>query len=159
MASKTVAGMKVIPSGMKIVTAKDGTTYLQSKPRTRKRYKLPKKVRDKIALAARKVKIPVLTVGANMPAAIGALNYVNEIATTGWRADKGIRLASAIISPYTGVVLTPTDIAGNYSVKWDFMELYKGLIPNAFVFGLNKLGIFKSANQRLAKAKIPLRIA
>jgi len=147
-----VAGMKIIPSGY---TVRDvgGKTFLQKKRRSRKRYKLSKKTRDKISRNARKFKLPILT-GAAL--ALPAMDAWNDAANNAPKTVQGrvSKFSRRIVANYTGIYLDDTG-----KVNFNWRHAAKGLLPLAAVMGAKRLGIFKGANKALASAKIPVRLS
>lgn len=147
-----VAGFKVIPKGFTPVTV--GKTTLLKKTGRRRKFKLSKATRNKIATSARKVKIPVLTIGANLVPALGAFNWLtNVFPSTAPINTKTASLFRSIITPYTGVWLD-----NNLKPSFRPEQLMLGLVPNLIVFGINRFGVFKSVNQKLAKSRLPIRL-
>jgi len=152
MAANRVAGMKIIPSGYSVKNV-DGKTYLQKRRRSRKRYKLSKKTRDKISRNARKFKLPILT-GAAL--ALPAMDAWNDAANNAPKTVQGrvSKFSRRLIANYTGFYL---DDLGRVSFNW--RHAAKGLLPLAAVMGAKKIGIFKGANKALGSAKIPVRLS
>ncbi|GAH25498.1 unnamed protein product [marine sediment metagenome] len=61
--------------------------------------------------------------------------------------------AKILFRNFTGVHFKPD---GNTEFNWRWMG--SGLLPFALVYAVNKSGIFRSTNARLAKHRIPLRL-
>jgi len=154
-----VAATTIIPAGHRLVFGPDGKGYAVKKTSSRKKYKMPLAQRKKIAAAAKKVKIPVLTVAANAIPIGGAIGETIG-AVTQKRPDRLVRAANHLTSAYTGVVLTPkSSTSFDATVSWQPREMMKGLVPNAMVWVAKKFGIFRGANRALGKAKMPIRLA
>ena len=160
MAANRVAGMKIIPSGYSVKNV-DGKTYLQKRRRSRKRYKLSKKRRDSISKAARKMKIPILTLAVNAyPMANIAHSGFNMLKSVG----SGASFRSAAIGmmnsamPYTGVFLSGNAQGYVTGASWDPKRMWASL-GNIGLYALKKTGIFKGANKALASARLPVRLS
>jgi len=143
-----------IPKGFSLKTvAINGaqTTVLVAKQSRRSLFKTPKAVRDKISAASKRIRVPILTVAAN---ALPALDLVSTTFTRGRSAIGGNKIDQAAIvntitRPYMGV-----EFSGTGGVNFKFERLMGGLIPNLFVLGINRLGLFRSTNQKLGRNKI-----
>ena len=143
-----------IPKGktLKEVTVNGvSTTVLVSKQSRRSSFKTPKSVRDKISAASKRIRIPILTVAAN---ALPALDLVSTVFTRGRSALSGnfvdqAAIVNTITRPYFGI-----EFGGDRSVTFKFERLLMGLVPNLAVLGINRLGIFRSTNQKLGKNKV-----
>ena len=144
--------LKVLPKGHRIIETSHGN-YIQKQKQSRRRYKTPAATRQKIAAAARRFHIPLLTTGAVvLPLSLAAQKAggFNKIFTkTG-----SFVFFRELLSFYTGAM-----IYGDGSAKFIPQKMLVGLLPLAAVMAINRLGLFKSANQKLARAKIPLRLS
>ena len=128
---------------MRIVTGDDGKSYMTPKTRGRKRYKTPVAVRKKMAAAARRVKIPALTLAALGVGTIPALKI-------GFEGDWD-GAGNMILRNYTG-------LSGDGS--FEFGRMKKGLLPLGMVFLINKTGILTPVNKKLASIRgNPLRLS
>ena len=128
----------------KIVSTGKGYA-VQSKGRG-KRYKMSKKARDKMAAAARRVKIPVLTLGALALGTWEPIKYLFQ--------GEGKLAGQHLIKNYTGIWIDE----GNTHFR--FRYLFNGLIPLGAVMLVNRSGLLKPVNQKLAKIKgNPLRLS
>ena len=130
-----------LPRGKRIIVV-NNKPYLTSKGRG-KRYKTPAKVRRKIAAGLRRMYVPGLTVGA---LAIGLHKPVAEIFAGRW-ANAG----NYMMTNYTG--FNPVH------QNWEFKRLFGGLIPLVGVMLINRWGILKPVNQKLARMRIPFRLS
>jgi len=153
MGSAIVPNVVKLPKG-KIVAQKGNTFYIQPASR-RKKYKLSKKTREKIARAHRRFKLPVLTVGAQAGWALPAANSLKGLGDA-FNGDEVAqrRIANRFISPFTGVVFE-----ANWTPKWQPREMLKGLVPNLIVQSVKKFGVFRGVNRTLAQNRIPLRLS
>ena len=144
----SVSKLKTIPSGYRVKETSAGT-FLVKKTRSRSR-KLSKRQRMAISKAAKKFKLPVLTLGVQLPwlsksvevfgangSNLKALKYVGE---------------QVILPSFTGIHI---DSAGN--ATFDLKNLYLGLLPNVLLYGVSKTGVFRGINRNLSKMKLPLR--
>ena len=138
--------LKTLPAGHRIVETAHGN-YIQKVKRRRKTYKMPKAQRQKIAAAARKIKIPALTTAAVLTPTIKA--WRNARALTG--TDKLEEFGCSMLAYYTGFYPKTGD--------FKFSRLSYGLFPLLAVVVVRKLGVFKGVNSQLAKMKIPLRLS
>lgn len=130
-----------LPPRTRLVTGGDGKTYLTSK--TRRRYKTPKSVRKKIAASARRIKIPVLTLGA----LYGGFHLPIQRARGGdWKGA-----SDALIWAYTGW--------NNSTQRFEMRGLARGIVPLLAVLIIRKSGVLKPFNQQLGKYKVPLRLS
>ena len=135
--------LKTLPRGHKIVETAHGN-YIQKKSRTRRRYKTPKAVRNKMAASARRIKVPVLTLAA----IYGGFHLPIQRARGGdWKGA-----SEALMWAYTG---------WNASTqKFEMRGLARGVIPLVAVLLINKSGILKPINQQLGKIRMnPLRLS
>ncbi len=156
----TAAGMKIIPSGFRVITLPNGTAALQKTKRSRRKFKLPEQTRAKIATAARKIKIPVLRLGANIIPLTEGFMALQDLARANSPAARKFQLGetfNALVSPYVGVKAQWT--GSQNKMVFAPMELVKGLLPNIMVSWINKSGILRGANQALAKTKLPVRLS
>ena len=137
-----------LPPRTRLVVGGDGKTYLTGK--SRRRYKTPKAVRNKIAASARRLKIPVLTtaaVGIPFAFAFAAMQRHGGAGTAeGWKW-----FGSNLIAYYTGYAPMTND--------FDFKRLGYGLLPLVAVSLIRKSGITRTPNAMLAKMRIPLRLS
>lgn len=150
-----------IPSNVNLLPQSTSTKLIvQKKKVSRRRFKLPAKTRARMRTAARRIKIPVLSVGANIVPVVQGADWFMNIAIKPGIAPRSKALTgfNAIMSPYTGVQMFPTGVTG-IGVRLAPAELAKGLLPNAIVWGIRKLGIFKSTNARLSKMRIPISLS
>jgi len=137
-----------IPSNRRVITV-GNKHFLQPIKRRTKRFKTPLKVRKKIAAAARRFKLPILSVAAvGFPIGI-AINKVGGI--QGLFSAHGIETASAsILRSFTG--FDPR--TGSFS--WE--ALGEGLLPATAVFVINKLGVLRPINRALGRTRMPFRL-
>ena len=136
---------KMLPKGYKVVETSAGT-YLQKSKQSRKRYKMSKSARNKIAAAARRFKLPVLTVGALAGGTWQPINLLFQ--------GQGQYAMQVLVRNYTGI---NTDFNGSVEFKPRYM--LNGLVPIVAVMLINRSGILRPTNQKLAKTKIPVRFS
>lgn len=152
--------LMIVPPGMRIQTAVidgEAQSVLVSKTH-RNGPKTPKKVRDRISASLRKVKVPILTGAAQLPWALPTIGFAFNAITKG-RRDDAINAADSVLSAFTGIRMKPVSSTSfNFTTSWEPGQMVRGLVPNAIVWGINKIGIFKSANQKLARSRIPIRL-
>lgn len=152
--TKTIAGMKVIPAGFRPVTLPDGSVALQRKGR-RRRPRLSPQARRRIAAAARRFKVPVLTVGAQLPWAIPFISAIMREGGAALNGDENAQrsIANKIIAPFTGIVF-------NAGWKPQFVprRMLQGLAPNLALMFIKRTGVFRGINQKLARMRIPVRL-
>ena len=130
-----------LPPRTRIVYGADGKSYLTGK--SRRRYKTPKSVRNKIAASARRIKLPILTLGA----LYGGLHLPIKRLIDGDRQGA----SDALIWAYTG---------WNASTqKFEMRGLARGVIPLLAVLIINKSGVLRPVNQQLGRHRIPLRLS
>lgn len=138
---------------MRIFSGPDGKMYQQEKKRSRRSYKTPAKIRKKMAAAARRAKFPLLTMAAvGLPVfySVGQAGGFNQL----FSRRGGFNFLRYMLASYTGVMIYDGGTA-----RFEPQRMLFGLVPAAAVFGINKTGILKPVNQKLAKMKIPLRIS
>lgn len=140
-----MATIKTVPDGFRLKTTPDGTFY-EKKTRGRKKYKMSKKARNKIAASARRFKLPLLTGGALVMGTWQPIQMLMQ--------GQGMQAGQILLRNYTGF-----NIDGNGGVEWRFRYMFNGLLPLGAVMLINRSGILKPVNQKLAKAKIPLRLS
>jgi len=138
MATDKIAGYAVLPRGYKVI---EGTKMVQKAKRSRKRYKMSKAARNKIAASARRFKLPVLTLGA---VALGTWEPI-QMLTQG----QGKLAGQILLRNYTGF-----NVDGNGGVEFKFRYLMNGLLPLTAVMLINRSGILKPVNQKLAKSPL-----
>lgn len=161
MATKS---LMIVPPGMRIKTAViDGEAQSVLVAKSHRRgHKLSLKVREKMAAARKKIKVPVLTVAANSIPTVQAIGWAFDkntgLLSAQHPTNKAAGLFNAVVSPYTGIIMKQVG-PGQIAPGFELMEMGKGLAPNLVVWGINKLGIFRSTNQKLANARIPIRIS
>lgn len=151
-----------VPSNVTILPQSTSTQLVvQKKKRSRRRFKLPAKTRSRMRAAARRMTIPALSIGANIIPAVRGVGWLFDKSTGLFSRQtplvKGATLFNAIVSPYTGVEFTlasPTVVNPTFNPR----RLAEGALPNIIVFAVNKLGLFRSLNQKLGRAKIPIRL-
>lgn len=137
-----------LPPG-KTVRNIGGTNFLVSKTR-RRRFKLPAKTRRKIAANARKMKIPVLTLAALSPSIFGVTD-----AFRGRSFQDGMNLAGRrLLQNFAGV-----SVANDGTAKFTPATAMKGLLPLGILTFVKRFGVFKGANQALAKSRLPVRLS
>lgn len=151
MAAKS---LMVVPPGFRVGTAViDGeATSVFVKKTSRKGYKTPKKTRDRIRARMKEIRIPVLSVAANAVPIMQTVGAVSNLIKN--PSNHGLQRATvnAILAPYTGILFYST------GPTFKAEEMLKGTVPNLIVFGINKLGIFKSLNQKIARTRLPVRL-
>ena len=140
----TSTKMKTIPTGYRIKETASGD-YLVKKTRSGKRYKMSKAARNKIAASARKLKAPLLTGGALL---MGTWQPVQLLFN-----GQGLEAGQVLLRNYTGF-----NLDGNGGVEWKFRYMFNGLLPLGAVMLINRSGILKPVNQKLAKARVPFRL-
>lgn len=145
--STKIAGLPFIPKKYSVIE-RGGKAYVTTKGR--KKYKTPAKVRRKMATAARRVKFPLLTIGAISVPVFGAVTHAGGVSRLA-SADGFKKFGSYLVSRYTGFY--PID--GSFN----FARLGEGLAPLLAVFALNRSGVLKPVNSKLAKMRIPLRLS
>lgn len=132
--------IKTIPTGYRIKETASGD-YLVKKTRSRKRYKMSKAARNKIAASARRFKAPVLTLGA---LALGTWQPIQMLVN-----GQGMQAGQILLRNYTGF-----NVDGNGGVEWSFRYLMNGLFPLGAVMLINRSGLLKPVNQKLAKSPL-----
>ena len=137
--------LKTIPTGYRIKETPSGD-YLVKKTRSGRKYKMSKKARNKIAASARRFKFPALTAGA---LAMGTWQPIQAL-----MGGQGRLAGQILLRNYTGF-----NIAEGGDVEWRFRYMFNGLLPLGAVMLINRSGLLKPVNQKLAKAKIPLRLS
>lgn len=148
----TSTKIKTVPDGHRLVTTPDGTFYQKIK-RSRKKYKTPKAARNKMSLAARRIRWPLLTmtaVGIPVITATTKAGGFNKIFT---RTGSYI-FGRELLSYYTGVFLSPVQ-----APKFQVEKLMMGLLPLLILGGVKRLGVFRGINQQLGRMRIPLRLS
>ena len=147
--------LMVVPPGMRISTAViDGeATSVFVQKTHRKGLKTPKKVRDRIRARLKEIRIPVLTIAANSVPIIETAIMIPQLLKNPMNKQIQAQTVNAMLSPYTGVFFNPDFTAG-----WNGSLLFKGLVPNLVVWGVNKIGIFRSVNKKLARTRLPVRL-
>lgn len=141
----TSTKLKTIPAGYKIVDTAAGT-FLQKKTRSRKKFKMSKQARNSIKASARRFKLPLLTTGAVIAGTWEPMQLL-------FMGD-GRGAGQMLLRNYTGF-----NISAGGATEWRFRYMFNGLLPLVAVMAINKTGILKPVNQKLAKAKIPLRLS
>jgi len=134
--------LKTLPKGHRIIETAHGN-YIQKQKQSRRRYKTPVATRRKIAAAARRFHVPVLSIAA---LSVGMADPVQMAIAGRWKSAWG-----NLVWNYTG---------WNIDTKtFRFSKLAQGWAPLLLVFAINRTGIAKPINQKLARAKIPLRLS
>lgn len=135
MATATkIAGMQVIPRGFSVVN-KGGTNFITPKARKKKRG-LSKAQKQRIRTAAKKTRIPILTILANSPAIIGGASWIvdkNVGAQSIFPPEvKARTLWNSTMKFYTGLELkNQGGLSGPLQFsKFDFGALLLGWLPN-----------------------------
>jgi len=132
----------------RVIVLPNGKVALQSKGR--RKYKLSASKRKRIAASLRRFKLPVLTTAAvayPLFSAVGAAGGINNVFT----ANGSKRFGGYLLAAFTGF-----DLATG---RWNIRSLQYGLLPVAAVMLINKSGILKPVNQKLARMRIPLRLS
>ena len=143
---------RVIPKDKTILETSKGPVLVHKKQR-RRRYKTPKAVRQKIAASSRRFKIPILTTAAIGIPFFTALDKAGGMNNLFTRSGM-FKFSREMLASYTGVF-----IEGGGGVVFAPQLMLRGLVPIAMVAIINRLGILKPANQKLAKTRIPLRLS
>lgn len=146
-----------IPRNRNIIAVKGNKLFLQAKKRVSK-FKTSLKVRKRISAGLRRFKLPLFTIASNAIPIVQGGSFALEMLTKGPRMDRAINMVSGFMSPYTGVVLTPST-SGAVSARFDASRLWGGLIPNLITWGLGRIGIFRSTNRKLSQRKIPISLS
>lgn len=138
--------LKVLPKGHRIIETSHGN-YIQKQKQRRTRYKTPKATRDRMRAAARRFYLPVLTASA-----VGYPTILAWRNAAGYEGiDKLGEFGGSMLAYYTGFYPKTGD--------FKFKRLSHGLFPLLAVMLIRRTGVFKGANQALAKAKVPLRLS
>ncbi|MEE9374584.1 MAG: hypothetical protein V3V00_16125 [Saprospiraceae bacterium] len=150
--------LMVVPPGYRVGTAVidgEATSVFIAKTH-RKSLKTPKATRDRIRARMKEIRIPVLSIGANIIPIVQTGDWLfNIMPLKGYSSQyKAAALFNRAVSPYTGLKVD----GQTFKTSFDFSELNKGLIPNVIVWGINKLGVFKSLNQKIARTRLPVRL-
>lgn len=136
----------------RVIVLPNGKVALQSKGR--RRYKLSASKRRKIAASLRRFKIPLLTTSAIMlPLSMAVANAggLNKVFT-----NFGMKIfAREMLASYTGIYIVPS----TGGVLFKPAMLMRGLAPLVAVALINRSGVLKPVNQKLARARIPLRLS
>jgi len=146
MATKTIAGMKVIPSGFRVKTTAGGTDVLVKKTRSRRRYKLPKATRDRMRASRNKIKIPVVQ-GAILLYPVAQIHSAAMQAGVFGSGNYFKQFGLHALWRYTGF---------NENTKKIELGRATGLLSLLGWTALRKSGIFKGANAFLGRNKVPL---
>lgn len=158
----TTKSLMTVPKGYRIATVTvngSPTSALVAKQSRRSKFKMSKSQRDKIAAAARKIKIPVLTIGANAIPAFGALDFLmHDLVAPTTGTEKGVRFFNKVMSPYLPITLQNLG-AGQIKANFTPQTILGGTIPNLIVWGVRRSGIFKGTNAKLTKAKLPFSLS
>lgn len=160
MKMATAKQLMIVPPGFRIKTAVidgEAQSVLVAKT-TRNGPKTPKKVRERIAASLRKIKIPILTGIAQLPWVLPTIGFgFNALTKRRW--DDAIKAASSPLSAFTGVVMTPTSTTQpTFTISWQPQEMVRGIVPNGIVWLINKSGMFRGINQKLARTRLPIRL-
>ena len=145
-----MAGMAIVPSNMSIRTLPDGQAVLQPR-RRRRRNRLSAQARRRIAANARKFKFPLLTGGVILGTSLKIMRENGLGLTDLFSSRGGYLFLHDTVRRYTGFSIEN----GSFDVR----EMSKGLLPLAAVMTASKFGIFKKANQALARSRIPIRLS
>lgn len=140
---------QALPAG-KTVRNIGGTNFLVSKRRGR-RFKTSLATRKKIAHAARKMKIPVLTLGA---LAVGTSDAIGGLMEPGTIRQKFNRFGFHLLKNYTGISVFQTQ-----APQFNFNDLLRGTGTLAGVALARRSGIFKGANKALTKLRLPVSLS
>lgn len=115
-----------------------------------KQYILSNKAKTRIGSASRRFNLPLLTASA-----LGLTLYHPIQAIVNDRSWTGVRDSGRILlRNFTGVHFK---LDGTTQFNWRWMG--NGLLPFALVMLVNRTGVFRSTNARLARAKVPLRFS
>ena len=147
--------LMVVPPGFRVSTAVidgEATSVFVAKTH-RKGFKTPKKTRDLIRARMKEIRIPVLTIAANAVPVIETTVAVAELLKMPQNHDLQRHVVNAPLGAYTGI-----NFNRGWTPFWDGRLLLKGLVPNAVVWAVNKIGIFKSVNQKIARTRLPVRL-
>jgi len=125
----------------RVIVLPNGKVALQSKGR--RRYRLSASKRKRIAASLRRFKLPVLTTAA---IAVGTWEPLKFAAGGDFQ-----RAGKWLMRNYTGFDLD--------AKNWKFNRLWGGLLPIIAVVAINRSGLLKHANQKLARMRIPLRLS
>lgn len=147
--------LMVVPPGFRVGTAViDGeATSVFVKKVSRKGSKVSKKTRERISKRLREVRVPVLTIVANSVPIIEGGAAAFNLLKNPQNHDLQRNLVNSVSGAYTGVVFNP-----GWVPLFRPELTMKALIPNIVVWGVNKIGIFRSANQKLARTRLPVRL-
>ncbi|MHA1330413.1 MAG: hypothetical protein ACTSR2_04970 [Candidatus Hodarchaeales archaeon] len=125
----------------RVIVLPNGKVALQSKGR--RRYKLSASKRKRIAASLRRFKVPVLTTAA---LGIGLGESISALFAGNWQKAGGV-----VLRNYTGYDM--------WSKKWVPKAMLHGLVPLLTIMLINRSGLLKPVNQKLARARIPLRLS
>ena len=144
--------LKTLPAGHKIIETAHGN-YIQKQKKRKRTYKMPKAQRQKIAAAARRFKFPILTGAAVGLPIIISVDKAGGMSNLFTRSGM-FKFSREMLASYTGVF-----IEGGGGVAFVPHLMLRGLVPIAIVAAVNRLGLLKTANQKLAKTRLPLRLS
>lgn len=151
----SLKSIPLIPANERLVEV-GGKLFRKRVRRGRKGPKLSKKHRDSIARAAKKFKVPVLTIGAN---AIPIMNGIRVFATWPMRqiaTDAAVQaqLFNGVVSPYLGLEIQPsgTSFKANFAPG----RLIEGLVPNALLKLMKSQRILQAVNKQFNKLGLPV---
>lgn len=150
-----------IPHNVNVLPQSTSTKLIvQKKKQSRRRFKTSAAVRKRISTGLRRFKFPVLSAGANLIPVVQTVDWVMKVAVNPAfpPRDKAVLGWNAAMAPYTGVKMIPV---GSTEIKpvLALGELGKGLLPNVIVWGIRKLGIFRSLNAKLSRSRIPISLS
>jgi len=136
-----------------------GKTFMQKKKRSRKRFKMSKKHRDKLARAAKKFKFPVLTIGANAIPILNAIRVFSRWPLRQIGHDPAVQatLFNGVVSPYIGIKIAP--VGETFKASFAPGELLKGLAPNVLLSLVKKQRWYQGANRLLSKLGLPVGLS
>lgn len=153
--------LMIVPHGYRLKEATiNGTAETVLVPKiVSKKKRVTKAAKNAMKAAARKIKVPVITTAAQLPWAIPTAGYAYN-AITKRRTDDAIRAGDSVLSAFTGVRMKPKAAGSwDFDVAWEPLEMIRGLVPNGIAWGINKVGIFRGTNQKLAKTRLPFRLS
>ncbi len=147
--------LMVVPPGFRVGTAVidgEATSVFVAKTH-RKKLKTSKKTRDRISARMREIRIPVLSIAANAVPIIETGSALITLARFPTNHNLQREVVNSALGPYTGIRFF-TGWVPNFQPAL----LMKGLIPNIVVWGINKSGVFRSLNRRIARTRLPVRL-
>lgn len=162
MSSAVVLGSQnfvELPRNRSIIGKLSASKFIVQAKKRVSRFKTSAKVRQRISAGLRRFKVPLLSIGAQLPWALPA---ISALKTQGGNALNGNQFAqgqimNSLVSPFIPLKFVWD---GQQNVpKLHFGGLLSGLIPNLMLMFTRRFGVFRGINQRLSMNRIPVRLS